>query len=680
MSRFPLLGSCLLLLFMIVVVQDVNGRREWQKPRRKREWVVPPPLLMEHKDYTKRAFIAKVRSDKEQPTERLLYYLHGHGADQPPINLFVVNQTSGFVRITDILDREVMQNYTLYASVRFARNMTLAEDHLTMSIRVTDINDQAPIFQESGLPTGSVYESSSKGTVATQVSATDADEPGTTNADLRYEIIKQEPESKPRMFDIEPKTGEIKVNRPTLDREMQNTYALTVKATDLGGAASGRTGTGTVSIKILDINDNRPVLTNATYSGQIQENAVGVEVMRFKATDADEVDTDNWRAKFQILSGNEDGIFSMETDHETNEGVLTVTKPVDYETMKEINLEVAVDNEAEYEFGKGAGRGKRRKKYPVNIKVQNMPDGPRFVPNTKTISVSEDKDKITVPMLLTDYAAVDEDSGEIAKNVRYAKIYDPAGWIAVDSETGQIKLTRVPDRESRNVVDGVYYAKVLCMTDDLPSKSVTGTIAIAVEDVNDHCPQLTTSYQDLCLEDTAVYVTAHDEDGLINSLPLTFQLLSEGTTGSWNMARFNDTTVVLTAKDFLQPGTHKVAFEVRDSLGYACTEPEVLELTACLCAGDRACVREDPRMSPDVGVKSGHGSFAGPAIGILVGALLLLLLVPLLLLACSSGSGLLAKKFVSLPFETSNGHLIPSHTEGKGEDKEGARDTKKEKE
>lgn len=56
------------------------------------------------------------------------------------------------------------------------------------------------------------------------------------------------------------------------------------------------------------------------------ENTAHREVMRFQALDDDEVETDNWKAEFDIVSGNEDGIFSIETDPETNEGVLMLVK------------------------------------------------------------------------------------------------------------------------------------------------------------------------------------------------------------------------------------------------------------------------------------------------------------------------------------------------------------------
>lgn len=62
------------------------------------------------------------------------------------------------------------------------------------------------------------------------------------------------------------------------------------------------------------------------YAGSIVENTANREVMRFQALDDDEVETDNWKAEFDIVSGNEDGIFSIKTDPKTNEGVLMLVK------------------------------------------------------------------------------------------------------------------------------------------------------------------------------------------------------------------------------------------------------------------------------------------------------------------------------------------------------------------
>lgn len=56
------------------------------------------------------------------------------------------------------------------------------------------------------------------------------------------------------------------------------------------------------------------------------ENKADVEVLRFKVLDADEDHNVNWMAVFDVVSGNEDGIFSVRTDPKTNEGVLMLVK------------------------------------------------------------------------------------------------------------------------------------------------------------------------------------------------------------------------------------------------------------------------------------------------------------------------------------------------------------------
>lgn len=62
------------------------------------------------------------------------------------------------------------------------------------------------------------------------------------------------------------------------------------------------------------------------YSGSVDENVHDVVVMRIKAVDKDLEHSDNWLSVFKIIKGNEDNLFSIETDPETNEGVLKLIK------------------------------------------------------------------------------------------------------------------------------------------------------------------------------------------------------------------------------------------------------------------------------------------------------------------------------------------------------------------
>lgn len=55
-----------------------------------------------------------------------------------------------------------------------------------------------------------------------------------------------------------------------LNRENRDYYELIVEATD--GAVDARRTTLTLGIKVLDIDDNSPVFTNASYTVTIPEN------------------------------------------------------------------------------------------------------------------------------------------------------------------------------------------------------------------------------------------------------------------------------------------------------------------------------------------------------------------------------------------------------------------------
>lgn len=61
-------------------------------------------------------FSYQIRSDKDQ-NAKVEYYLSGPGADQPPFNLFVVDHDTGFVRITDKVDREKYPHFNVSLSL-----------------------------------------------------------------------------------------------------------------------------------------------------------------------------------------------------------------------------------------------------------------------------------------------------------------------------------------------------------------------------------------------------------------------------------------------------------------------------------------------------------------------------------------------------------------------------------
>ncbi|CDQ81186.1 unnamed protein product [Oncorhynchus mykiss] len=625
--------------------------------RQKREWILPPAKIYENTDYTKREYIAKIRSDKDKEA-KVEYYLAGKGADKPPFNLFIVNPENGFVRITGILDREKCPMYNLTGVARY-RNGTLAEANIPLQIHVIDLNDNSPYFE---LHSGSIAESSKAGTEIMQIIGKDDDQEGSINSKIHYKILSQKPAGSGAMFTIDKNTGKLFVKDATLDRETHDSYTIIVQGTDMGGAAGGNTGTGTVEIKVLDINDNIPTLEKGQYAGNVDENIADVIVMRIKTVDRDLEHTDNWRAVFHITQGNEDGLFSIETDQDTNEGILKLIKAVDFEEVQKLELGIVIENVAPF-VPKPKPKPKGGKNYPISIAVNNMPEGPAFKPSTKPVPVSEDPNKMPKDGVIASYPAVDRDTGEPAENVRYAKAYDPDNWVTIDDKTAEIRLIKTPDRESKFLVNGTYFAKILVITQDMPSKTATGTIAIQVQDSNDHCPMLTTTYESVCSGKHAVNATAFDEDVSPNGAPFTFTVVAEGTRGKWEIEHINGTTAVLRSTEALWPGEYEVRVAVADEQGLSCPEPQVFKVEVCTCLEGEDCGSRTISLRQ----KTTGAIIGTPAIGLLILASCVLLLVPLMLLFCQC-RGAFADQFTDLPFDAKE-YLISYHTEGKGEDK-----------
>ncbi|XP_061694431.1 desmoglein-2-like protein [Syngnathoides biaculeatus] len=623
--------------------------------RQKRDWIRHPRQLKENHDYSG-IDIGRIRSDKENFT-RILYSLSGPGADEPPVRVFGVDPITGLLKAYKVLDREEIAFYDLKGVAKY-EDGTRAEKDVDIRISVVDENDNAPIIKAN--QAGSVSESCAAGTAVMRVIATDADQEGTLHSHIYYTIVESSSSSSTAgMFFIHSQTGEVSVLKNTLDRETKDTYKVVVRASDLNGQAGGNVGMGEIQIKILDINDNVPTLEKESYEGSVEENTINVEVLRIQAVDLDLKFTDNWLAVFQIVSGNEGGYFSIATDSKTNQGIITIKKELDYEEIKSLNLAVAVSNVAKYNFGSSSSTTSIiPKSYSVKINVLNQKEGPRFQPSVKVVTLSEDRSSISVNTVIATYTAIDSDTHQTAANVRYVKLRDDDNWLIIDEKTAEIRLNKLPDRESKFLINGTYYAQIICISKEVSSKTATGTIAIQVEDFNDHCPTVTATNHVMCYGENVVYVTAVDQDRFPNSSPFEFSVTSTRSQGKWSVEHLNATTAILRDQEHLWPGVYKVAVEIKDQQGKSCGDFQMLDVVVCTCEpGTKTC---GARLSK-------RSDFGVTGILLLLLGLLLLLLVPCLLLFCLCGGT--GGDFKAIPFETKQ-QLISYHTECQGEDRD----------
>ncbi|XP_039610597.1 desmoglein-2-like [Polypterus senegalus] len=657
---FPSYGKTTLETLQIQNGEFLHNQNINNNQRQKRDQMTIPPIrITENEDYTSKNPLTRIRSDV--PSAKY-YKISGKGANEPPFNVFVVNENTGEVSITGIVDRE---KCAIYSLVGYALNSVgkQVEHEINVVFIIDDVNDNAPVFS-SPVYYAEVPELSTPGTVVFYLNATDADDPDTIHTKLVYQILDQQP-SDGVMFYIEKNA--IMVAQPTLDREEIDHYTLIIQVKDMDGGEGFLSSTATVQVDILDVNDNLPIMEKDSYEGSVEENAANVEVMRMKAFDADLEGSANWEAEYHIDSGNEGGYFRMETDAATNEGILILQKEMDYEELQNLQLGISVRNKAAFHQSLASASGYKSKSIPVNIKVKNKKEGAAFMPKVKAMAVSEQKGKMDLSKAIGSYRATDRDSGKFAQNVKYAKGNDPGNWLSIDPNTAEIRLNQMPDRESPYLKNGTYTATILAISDDMPAKTSTGTIAIQVEDFNDHCPTLTTTSTNLCTDEKSIVVTAVDQDFDPNGPPFKFAIVNEPNIKQkqWTIEKINDTSAVVRIQQKLWPGDYSIKFMIEDQQGKSCENDQVLNFGACTCDTNKVCASVfKKRTGTSIGV--------GPlALVMLMLGPLLLLFVPLLLLACicgnAAGAGAFKKGIVE---DATEGRLMKSASEGIGEDKD----------
>uniref|UniRef100_A0A8C1FH96 Protocadherin-related 15b n=1 Tax=Cyprinus carpio carpio TaxID=630221 RepID=A0A8C1FH96_CYPCA len=191
-----------------------------------------------------------------------------------PNNVFEVSQTSGLLFLAKTLDREITDHYTL--TVTASDGKPDGTSTATVNIVVTDVNDNDPEFDPL-LPLNLTVQEGEVNAFVGQVKATDLDLG--VNGQVRYQLVSHRD-----LFRIST-DGSIFTAVP-LDREERAQYDLVVQASD-GGKDPRRT-TVTLSIKVLDVDDNSPAFSQPAYHITLPENSpVGMIILNISALDPD---------------------------------------------------------------------------------------------------------------------------------------------------------------------------------------------------------------------------------------------------------------------------------------------------------------------------------------------------------------------------------------------------------
>ncbi|KAI5619855.1 desmocollin-1 [Silurus asotus] len=604
--------------------------------RAKRRWSPPPFSIKENDNGPFPKDMEMIASDTSV-NYSVYYRIDGPGVTETPVGLFSVVPKSGLLRVHGTVDREQYPNIVFRAHALNSYSHQETDDSLPITVLIEDENDNAPQF--SGPMDFTVQERCAMGTVVGKVEATDRDEPNTLHTKIKYSL-----KNGTNLFSIDGSSGVITAATNMLDRETAEKYILETEIRDMNGASNGLFSTRGAVVTLSDINDNPPTFTQPQYKGKVMENKANLLVLRIPVEDKDLKNTPNWKAVYEITKGNENGNFEIKTDPITNEGLLYVTKPLNYEKQQTVNLDVMARNEAPL-----VGTTSTWQKVPVEIAVENEDEGPEFYAPVLVLKVKENVPNGT---LIGTYTATDPET-KSSKDIKYYKLTDRGSWINVMENTGELKTAMTIDRESPLVYNNTYNITVKAV--DTSQKTGTGTVLILIEDVNDNVPIITKPDQVLCSKSGtggSVRIEAKDLDQKPYSDPFTFELEGENAE-QWKLSGATGTSVMLQPAKELPNDLYQVPILIKDLQGNG--EEQKISVRICDCTNEGVCVPQ--HFSTALGVWG--------VLAMLLGLLLLLLLCLLCIFVCSTKGEKLA---MTDDYDGNGGMLLKSNLEAPGEE------------
>ncbi|KAM4022955.1 cadherin EGF LAG seven-pass G-type receptor 3 isoform 2-T2 [Anomaloglossus baeobatrachus] len=414
---------------------------------------------------------------------------------------FSIDSLNGAIQVITPLDFETEREYSLRVRAQDSGRPPLSNNTGMISVQVIDINDHAPIFVSTPFQVN-VLENVPLGHSVIHIQAVDADYG--ENARMEYKLLGV---SSNTPFVVNSATGWITVSG-LLDRETEERYTFGVEARDHGNPPLS--ASASVTITILDVNDNRPEFTQRDYFIRLNEDAsVGTSVLSVTAIDRDV----NSIISYQITGGNTRNRFAITT--QGGAGLITLSLPLDYKQERRYVLTVTASDRILHD----------NCYVHINITDANT-HRPVFQTAHYTVDINEDRPIGSTVVIIS---ATDDDVGENARISYFLE--DNIPQFRINADSGAITLNAPLDYEDQMT----YSLAVLAKDNGIPQKSDTTYVEIMVNDVNDNAPQfLNMQYHGIVSEDappftSVLQISATDRDSHSNGrVQYTFQNGEDG--------------------------------------------------------------------------------------------------------------------------------------------------------
>ncbi|XP_029627105.1 protocadherin gamma-A5 isoform X18 [Salmo trutta] len=372
-----------------------------------------------------------------------------------------LNKERGVLLIKDRIDREALCGQTTPCALHFQIILEIPMEFYTVTIEITDTNDNPPIFERSEMKC-EISESAIAGARFVLDRATDHDVG--VNGLQSYSLKPTDNfvlKTLTRSDGV--KNVEMVLQKP-LDREKQEQISLVLTAVD--GGEPQLSGTMQILITVLDINDNAPVCAQPEYKASISEIAPkGTVLTTVSASDTDE--GANGRITYSIPKSGAAHLFEVNKDN----GVVNLVGFMDYEKTKHYQIDIEARDQ-----------GGLADNCKLIIEVTDINDNvPAINLMSKSNVISEDAKPGTVVTMIN---IQDPDSGE--NGMVQCAINENIPFLMKPTANNFFSLVTDSDLDRERASE--YNISVTCSDEGVPSLSSSVTLTLQISDVNDNAP------------------------------------------------------------------------------------------------------------------------------------------------------------------------------------------------
>lgn len=441
------------------------------------------------------------------------------------------------------LDRELVDEYSVDVEVY---DGGLLSSTVTIVVTVEDANDHSPVFANS------TYEVSIAENYPTEsgffvVKATDAD--SGVNSEITYKFAPRTQNMHGRTFGLEKSMGSLYL-KESLDWEKRKEYELDIVATD--GGPDARSSQCTVLLKVLDVNDNKPLIIINTFTdfsdARIMENSPqSTFVAHVSVFDSDQGSNGEVVCE---LSNTEDFYLN---NIQRNQYKIETSYVLDRETTAKYFLEINCED---------LGQNPLRSSANLTVVVLDENDNsPVFSQPAYSEVLPENNPPDSYIMQLN---ASDLDEGPNGK-VQFEIIGGLTQLVYINRNTGVIRASDQFDFEKTKKLQFTVKVK----DGGSPPRSSTARVTITILDLNDRPPIFSQhEYEFKVQENQLKYtpvgkVVAADEDSDMYNR-FVFSLLNAGNSGRFAIDPDTGEIKTLVVLDREERDTHYITAVATD--------------------------------------------------------------------------------------------------------------------